>query len=326
MTSLKPSPFSSSLVTSLECFSVKKTLTRWKPDWESASRYYRDAVKAYKLGDDDEKTIQACKESAIAHDELGQFLTTATDLETAASLMSKEGNKGDKQSAYDCYRESGLNYRKNNSYEKAAAMYVKAAETMEGKDQGLALDALKDACAIFEDEQRGQFHDSTFKKAINSAIKYNKPDEAIAFMKRQNALVKDQSLMSSFSSDVYKNYLQILVLLYQQGEVDQAREEFNAAEQANDKFHSSEQYDAAAALVEAYDEGDSDKLTEALKKTPFKYITNSVTPNTAHPHTHQRCLPCPPIQPCPSSDPSSLSLCVAGEGGGDRTKAADEGG
>ena len=300
---------------------TKKTLTRWKPDWESASRFYRDAVKAYKVGDDDEKTIQGCKESAVAHDELGQFLTAATDLETAAQLMAKESNKGDRQAAYDCYRESGLNYRKNNSYEKAAAMYVKAAETMEEKDQGLALEALKDACAIFEDEQRGQFHDATFKKAINSAVKYGKVDEAIAFMKRQNSLIKEQSLMSSFSSDVYKNYLQILVLLFQQGEVDQARDEFAAAEAANDKFPSSEQYPAAAALVEAYDDGDSEKLTEALKKTPFKYIANSVS---------RTCPPPAPIAPPLSLSPPltvhSLLRVVPSTDRRHCAEAADEGG
>ena len=282
--------------------STKKTLTRWKPDWESASRFYRDAVKLYKVGDDDEKTIQACRESAIAHDELGQFLTTATDLETAAQLMAKESNKGDKQAAFDCYRESGLNYRKNNSYEKAASMYVKAAEVMEGTDQQLALEALKDACAIFEDEQRGTFHDATFKKAINSALKYGKTDEAIAFMKRQNQLVKDQGLMASFATDVHKNYLQILVLLYQQGELDKAREEFEAAEQANDKFMQSEQFDAAASLVEAYDEGDSEKLTETLKKTPFKFIMNSV-----HSTAHAAAAACR----CGASQPSYSDLCLS---------------
>ena len=255
---------------------TKKTLTRWKPDWEGASRFYRDAVKAYKLADNDAKTIQACRESAIAHDELGQFLTTATDLETAASLLAKDGANADRTAAFDLYRESGLNYRKNNSYEKSAAMYVKAAEVIEASDQGLALEALKDACAIFEDEQRGQFHDATYKKAIGSAIKYGRLDEAIAFMKRQNALVKDQSLMSTFAPDVYKNYLQVLVLLYHKGDLSAAKEEFDRAEQAADRFDRSEQYPAAAALVEAYEDGDSEKLTEALKLTPFKYIMNSV--------------------------------------------------
>ena len=296
------------------CVSTKKTLTRWKPDWESAARFYRDAVKLYKVGDDDEKTIQACRESAIAHDELGQFLTTATDLETAASLMAKESNKGDKQAAFDCYRESGLNYRKNNSYEKAAAMYVKAAEIIEGTDQAMALEALKDACAIFEDEQRGQFHDATFKKAINSALKYGNWEEAIGFMKRQNRLIKDQSLMTSFSTDVYKNYLQTLVLLYQQGELDRAKEEFEAAEQANDKFMASEQFDAAAALVEAYDEGDSEKLTEALKKTPFKYIMNSVhrTARSAQCALQlwARPIRCALTSPSVFSHPSLLRSCV----------------
>ena len=260
------------------CLSTKKTLTRWTPDWESAGRFYRDAVKLYKLAGEDERTIQACRESAVCHDELGQFLTTAADLETAASLLAKEGSEAKRRAAFDCYRESGLNYRKNNSYEKAAAMYVKAAEVMEAADdRALALEALQEACSIFEDEQRGQFHDSTFKLAIGKAVKWGRYDAAIAFMRRQTALVKEQQLLSTFATDVHKNRLQTMVLLYQQGDVQAAREEFEQAEAAaGERFPQSDQYPAAAALVDAYDSGDSEKLGEALKLTPFKYIMNSI--------------------------------------------------
>ena len=232
-------------------------------------------MKLYKLSNDDEKTIQACRESAVAHDELGAFLTVATDLQTAAALMCKEGNKGDRKEAYECYRESGLNFRKNNSYEKAAEMYVKAAECIEEKDQGLAIEALTEACAIFEDEQRGQFHDATFKKAINSAIKYGKYEEAIGFMRRQNQLVRDQNLMSTFAQDVYKNNLQIVILYYHMQEPDSAKEALQEAEQAGDRFAQSDQYSAAVALVDCYDEGDSEKLSETLKMSAFKFLSSN---------------------------------------------------
>jgi len=234
-------------------------------------------VKLYKLSGDDEKTIQACRESAVAHDEQGAFLTVATDLQTAAQLMCKEGNKGDRKEAYECYRESGLNFRKNNSYEKAAEMYVKAAECIEEKDQQLAIEALTEACAIFEDEQRGQFHDATFKKAINAAIKYGKYEEAIGFMKRQNQLIRDQSLMSTFAQDVYKNNLQAVILYFHMQQPDGAKEALQEAEQAGDRFAASDQYSAAVALVDSYDEGDSEKLSETLKMSAFKFLSaNSV--------------------------------------------------
>ena len=258
--------------------STKKTLTRWKPDWEGATRYYRDAVKLYKLSNDDEKTIQACRESAVAHDEIGAFLTVGTDLQTAAALMCKEGSKADRKEAYECYRESGLNFRKNNSYEKAAEMYCKAADCIEERDQQLALEALTEACAIFEDEQRGQFHDSTYKKAVQSAVKYAKLDDAIAFMRRQNQLVRDQSLMTTFAADVYKNNLQIIILYYHMNEPEKAKEALAEAEQVGDRFASSDQYSAAAALVDSYDSLDSEKLGEMLKMSAFKFLSaNSIS-------------------------------------------------
>ena len=268
-------PLTHTAALSLPSLSTKKTLTRWKPDWEGASRYYRDAVKLYKLAGDDEKTIQACRESAVAHDELGAFLTVATDLQTAAQLMCKEGNKGDRKEAYECWRESGLNYRKNNSYEKAAEMYVKAAECIEDSDQQLAIEALKEACAIFEDEQRGQFHDATYKKAINAAIKYGKYEEAIAFMQRQNQLIRDQGLQSTFAQDVYKNVLQTVILYYHMHEPDNAKEALQQAEQVGDRFAQSDQYSAAVALVDSYEEQDSEKLSETIKMSAFKFLSSN---------------------------------------------------
>lgn len=48
---------------------VKKTLLRWKPDWEGAARYYRDAVKAYKMSGDHVGTIQGQNKGSREHTE-----------------------------------------------------------------------------------------------------------------------------------------------------------------------------------------------------------------------------------------------------------------
>jgi len=256
---------------------TKKAWNRWNPDWESAGRFYREAVKAYKLAGDDKKTIAAARESAIAHDELGQFLQTASDLELAASLLGKSSDHAEKALAYELYKEAAINYRKNNSYDKCAAMLVKAADLMDAEaDQQLSIDALNEATDLFIDENRGAFHDTTFKKAISTAIKYQRFEDAIRYMQKQNQLIKDQNLMSTFENDYYKNILCQMVLYYHMGEPDSAREVLDKAEQENNKFTGSDQFDCANALAEAYDEEDSEKLGEALKKNPFKYILNPV--------------------------------------------------
>lgn len=243
---------------------TKKTLTRWKPDWEQAARFYREAVKYYKMGNDESKTITACRESAVAHDELGQFLQTATDLETAAGLMVKESNSAatnneNRSVAYELYREAAINFRKNNSYERSAAMYCKAADLMseDEKNYPLAIAALDEATDIFIDENRGQFHDSTYKKAIMMAVKFQRYDDAIKYIEKQNKLIQDQSLLESFESDIYKNILCEMILYYHQGDVEGARQVLEKAEN-NPKFVGSDQFDAASALAEAYDEEESE--------------------------------------------------------------------
>jgi len=48
-------------------------------------------------------------------------------------------------------------------------------------------------------------------------------------------------------------------------------------EWAGDRFAASDQYSAAVALVDSYDEGDSEKLSETLKMSAFKFLSaNSV--------------------------------------------------
>jgi tetratricopeptide (TPR) repeat protein len=115
---------------------TKKTLTRWKPDWDQASRFYREAVKHFKIAGDDDRTIAVARESAVAHEEVGQFLQCAVDLELAATLLLKSSNKIEKDQAYELFKESAINYRKNNNSEKAAGLLVKAAESVESTSEG----------------------------------------------------------------------------------------------------------------------------------------------------------------------------------------------
>ena len=94
-------------------------------------------------------------------------------------------------------------------------------------------------------------------------------------MRRQNQLIRDQSLMATFAQDVYKNNLQIVILYFHMQEPDSAKEALQEAEQAGDRFAQSDQYSAAVALVDSYDEGDSEKLSETLKMSAFKFLSSN---------------------------------------------------
>lgn len=248
------------------------TLLRWKPDWEQAARFYREAVKYYKLAGDFKSAIQAAKESAVAHEEINSLHTAAADLELAAQLTLQETKNNEE--ACDLYKRASQYYRTNGSHDKSAAMLVKAAESIGEVDINAGIQLMKDACAVFEEENRGEFHDSTFKKAIAFCLHAKKYSAARNLMLRQNAIC--QKHISTFEKDIYKNLLCIIVIRFHTENYEKAQAELREFE-AIERFSRSDEYRAADALVQAFENGSEEELTAACKLQVFKYLPNQIS-------------------------------------------------
>jgi len=248
------------------------TLLRWKPDWEAAARFYRESVKHYRLSGDHVGCVQAMRESAIAHKEIGSLHTAAADLEAAATMTRDELH--DARAAADLMKESAALYRAHgSSHDKSAAMLVRAAETIGDEDLKEGVELMKQACAVFEEEQRGVFHDATFKKAIAFCVSRGKYNSARGLMKRQIAICLQH--LNPFESDIYKNYLSMIVLALHQNQPGKAKDILSEAEGV-ERFHRSDECAAAMALISAWEDGDGEKWSEALKRNVFKYLINPV--------------------------------------------------
>lgn len=102
----------------------------------------------------------------------------------AAAMMAKECKVY--QEAVDFYQKSSSFYYENNSYDKAAEVLVAAAKydsffnwtknerIIEDKDPEKANELCNDAMNIFETEERDHFASTTFRYAINLAVKQAK--------------------------------------------------------------------------------------------------------------------------------------------------------
>ena len=101
-----------------------------------------------------------------------------------------------------------------------AGTLIKAGELMLAFDAKGAMQMLDDACAVFEEENRGTFANDSFKKCLAIALKAERYSfvllaslqlvcysfsDAIALMKRQNRVY--QTVLDTFSDDLYKNLL-----------------------------------------------------------------------------------------------------------------------
>lgn len=250
------------------------TILRWKPDWEGAARYYREACKYYKLTGNMavDETIQALRESAIAHKEIGSWHTAAADVESAALLVRDE--KHDPKLAAELYQESSLLYRAQGaSYDKAAAMLVRAGECVGDTDVEAGVQYMKQACAIFEEENRAMFHDATFKKAIIFCVNHEKFGSARSLLQRQIKL--QQQHLNPFEPDMYKNCLSIIVLRFHTQDYEKASEELQKFESL-ERFARSEECLAANEMIQAWEDADEEKFNATMKKQVFKYLINPI--------------------------------------------------
>jgi len=253
-------------------------LTRWTADWEGAARHYRDAVKFYKLTTDYGGTVLALRESAIAHKEIDSIHTAAADLEAAAQIVKEHGgnasNLPDPQLASQLYKESAALYKAHgSSYDKAAATLVKAAEAIGDVDVNAGVELMREACAVFEEENRFMFHDAVFKKAICFCVARGKFGSARSLLKRQIKL--QQQALNPFESDMYKNCLAIIVLWLHTGDGEKAGQAIQEYEGLV-RFTRSEEYQVANELICAWEDNDVEKWTAALKKQTFKYLLNPI--------------------------------------------------
>ncbi len=143
-------------------------------------------------------------------------------------------------------------YRLGESPDKAASIYMKAAMCVGDVDTKLATEIVGDACAVFEDEQRGMMANDTFKQAINYLVKKQLYQEAIALLHRQNKVYLQH--IKTFEPDLYKNCLSIVLLRFQMADYETAEKEYKELCSLAE-FNTSAEGIAADGLLDAWNQG-----------------------------------------------------------------------
>lgn len=243
-----------------------------KPDWERAARSFQESAKLYGLcGDAYSKAlVDACLQCANAYEKQDQYHPAAQHYEKAAAECARTH---DLKAAAQHFRSSARMYRLAEAPDKAAATYLKAANSVGDVDVKLAMELCSDACAVFEDEQRAMFAMDTFKAAINYMVKKGKYAEAIAMLYRQNKVY--QMVMKTFENELYKNLLSILVLRFQTAEYETAEKEYKEF-QSTAAFSTSSEAIASDALIDAWNQGSAEELAKATKLQTFTFLANGI--------------------------------------------------
>jgi len=248
-------------------------LFKRKPDWETATNAWRNAVKQYQLAGDNAKFkyLDTLKDSAKAHEMIdGGYHTAAQAWEKAGQMLAEMKETAD---AAECYKKASKDYLLNNNPDAAGKMMMKAAQSIGDSDKDAAISLLNDACTIFEDADRVKLSDETFKKSISLTLKLNRYPDAIEFLKRQNKIYLE---LGTFDRDLYKNLLTIVVIYFSIDKYSQAEEEFKTWDGMSN-WARSDEYEAADGMIQAWRSGSLEEFTAIKKKNVFNYLDNEVT-------------------------------------------------
>ena len=161
-----------------------KTLFRWKPDYEQASRFLRDAIKYYRLAGPNysDTLLLVLIDSSKCHEEISSYHTAGEHAENASKIYIE---KQDYLEAAKFYQNAARLYGLNSSINKCSINYLKAAEIVASKIAfEPAYKLISYACSNYIDniENCELFHEPIFTKAISICVSNNKFDYTLELL------------------------------------------------------------------------------------------------------------------------------------------------
>lgn len=268
---------------------------RFNPDWDSVSRYSRDAATILRRCGAAHATLllEALEMSARSNEEINAFNQVALDQEEIAALYSK-GALGDpakmSTKTTEAYRAASRFFMLNNQVDRAANSLLLAAKaviaaggaTPTAAAKASCRELMSDACAVYEDADRAATAEQTFKQTLAFLLKdAGDAEGALELLRRQNRLYARR--LDMFGNDLHKNYLSEVVLLLSVDRPQAAREALQRYQDApagpalESSFSSSDACSAAGALIDAC--GGSAEELEAVRKrhSVLKHLDNAVS-------------------------------------------------
>lgn len=246
-----------------------KTLTRWKPDWDSAAVLYEKAANNYKNAKAYEQAKQAFKKASNAQYQMNILYTSAKHLDSAAA-MAKEQKQIEE--ATELYEKASMVYRENGSGASAADNLAKAAKLIEPISIEKAMDYLKQACELYELEDKEHYSGETFKIAISLFLRNKKFADTIELLKNQARVFGKLNQ----THDINKCYLSIIVVYLFCDDAVAASKEYTQFIEVN-TFPMSQEGIAASELLDAYESCNAEALKAVTNKQIFNFLDNQVT-------------------------------------------------
>eukprot|EP01111_Echinosteliopsis_oligospora_P009368 TRINITY_DN2727_c0_g1_i3.p1 TRINITY_DN2727_c0_g1~~TRINITY_DN2727_c0_g1_i3.p1 ORF type:complete len:337 (+),score=114.55 TRINITY_DN2727_c0_g1_i3:60-1070(+) len=247
---------------------AQKTLFKWKPDWEGAAVLYDKAANNYKNAKAYEKAKDAFQKASSAHYHLDIYYSAGKQIEAAAG-MAKELKQAEE--AANLYEKACLIYREGGSGFNAAESLTRGAKILETTNGERCMSLLKEACELFELEDKQVYSGDTFKSAINLFLRNKKYGETIELMKNQNRIFSKLNQQH----DHNKSNLSIIIIFLYCDDFVAANNHFISIGDASD-FGRSEEGRVAGELLDAFETRNPEALKKCISKQVFTFLDNQV--------------------------------------------------
>uniref|UniRef100_A0A3Q2FFG9 Gamma-soluble NSF attachment protein n=1 Tax=Cyprinodon variegatus TaxID=28743 RepID=A0A3Q2FFG9_CYPVA len=237
---------------------LKTSLTKWKPDFDSAASEYAKAGKP-------DPTLFTQRSTAFCK----SFTALSVNLLAIeqAGMMMKEQKKMPEAIQY--IEKACMMYMENGTPDTAAMALDRAGKLIEPLNLEKAVDLYQKAAGVFENEDRLRQAVELLGKASRLLVRLKRLDEAAVALQKEKNMYKE---IENFPMCFKKTTAQVLVHLH--------RGDFVAADKCVRESYSlpgysgSEDCVAMETLLQGYDEQDEDQVYRVCNSPLLKYMDN----------------------------------------------------
>uniref|UniRef100_A0A8C6NV20 Gamma-soluble NSF attachment protein n=1 Tax=Nothobranchius furzeri TaxID=105023 RepID=A0A8C6NV20_NOTFU len=239
---------------------LKTSLTKWKPDFDSAASEYAKAAVCFKNAKQYEQAKDAYLKEAEYHTE------NKTAIEQAGMMMKEQKKMPE---AIQYIEKACMMYMENGTPDTAAMALDRAGKLIEPLNLEKAVDLYQKAAGVFENEDRLRQAVELLGKASRLLVRLKRLDEAAVALQKEKNMYKE---IENFPMCFKKTTAQVLVHLH--------RGDYVAADKCVRESYSlpgysgSEDCVAMETLLQGYDEQDEDQVYRVCNSPLLKYMDN----------------------------------------------------
>uniref|UniRef100_A0A665XBL3 Gamma-soluble NSF attachment protein n=1 Tax=Echeneis naucrates TaxID=173247 RepID=A0A665XBL3_ECHNA len=234
---------------------LKTSLTKWKPDYDSAASEYAKAAVCFKNAKQYEQAKDAYLKEAEYHTENKTYPLCGPSSKMPEAIQYIE--------------KACMMYMENGTPDTAAMALDRAGKLIEPINLEKAVDLYQKAAGVFENEDRLRQAVELLGKASRLLVRLKRLDEAAVALQKEKNMYKE---IENFPMCFKKTTAQVLIHLH--------RGDFVAADKCVRESYSlpgysgSEDCVAMETLLQGYDEQDEDQVYRVCNSPLLKYMDN----------------------------------------------------